>query len=162
MILQTKPNKWSCCPTAWAMALNIPVRELIERVGHDGSEIVHPGKNMPFRGFHSQEMIKIALEFGYTATPIELAPVLCQGNQASDGYVNVYHGSDMDSNWKFFEEFLTHKGVLEAKTDRGYGHSLAYEGGFLYDPDGEQYSYSREVVNEKGLYPYRLWVIKHV
>ena len=42
MILQRSPNAWSCMPTAFAMAVNAPVEDLILSIGHDGSEKTWP------------------------------------------------------------------------------------------------------------------------
>ena len=77
-MLQLKPNKWSCAVTAFAMALHVPVQELIQEIGHDGSEIVFPELEEPMRrrGFHSQELIYAAWKRGFTVTPIELMPVI--------------------------------------------------------------------------------------
>ena len=73
--LQHQPNRWSCMATAFAMALDIPVVEFINRIGHDGSEIVCPADEPGGRrGFHSQECITVALGFGLAATQIELFP----------------------------------------------------------------------------------------
>jgi hypothetical protein len=58
------------------MTLDIPVSEIIEEVGHDGGEIVFPHLREPAcrRGFHSQELVKIAWQHRYAMTPIELFP----------------------------------------------------------------------------------------
>ena len=79
--MQLKPNRWSCSITAMAMALETPVQHLIEHLGHDGSEIVFPQLKDPMyrRGFHSQELIQLAWDWGYAVTPFELAPTITSG-----------------------------------------------------------------------------------
>ena len=45
MELQQRPEPWMCMPLAFAMALDMPVADLLAAIGHDGSEIVFP--NLP-------------------------------------------------------------------------------------------------------------------
>src|SRR5688572_18522714 len=104
MNLQVKPNPWSCSITAFAMAIDRPVQELVDLIGHDGSEVVFKGYPEPTnrRGFHFQECIEACLHLGFAVTPIELFPVL-QSTANSKGYFrsfNVYFGPEKDhSNW---------------------------------------------------------------
>ena len=146
------------------MSLGMPVAELIEQVGHDGSAIVFPEKNPPAdrRGFHSQEMIRVALDVGMTATPIELFPRL-GSNEAGGHPLIVYLGRDGEANWDYFEKFIVcGKGVMEGSTEFGHNHAVAFQSDIIYDPDGEHYPYSRKILEERGFHPFRLWSIRHV
>ncbi len=40
MKLQTSPNRWSCLPTSFAMALDVRAGQVIKWLGHDGSQVV--------------------------------------------------------------------------------------------------------------------------
>src|SRR5260221_108718 len=76
MNLQKQPNRWSCLPTAFAMVLDISVKEVITEIGHDGSEIVYPNLEEPKcrRAFHIQELIDFAISIGVSVVPIEPLP----------------------------------------------------------------------------------------
>lgn len=62
MLLQMSPNRWSCLPNSFANALEVPISDIFDFVGHDGSEIIWPELSEPFcrRSFHIQEMIAYA------------------------------------------------------------------------------------------------------
>ena len=66
MELQQRPEPWMCMPLAFAMALDMPVADLLAAIGHDGSEIVFPSLPEPLcrRCFHIQELIQVALSRG--------------------------------------------------------------------------------------------------
>ena len=162
MQLQMKPNPWSCCPTAWAMALEIPVAELIAEIGHDGSEIAFPTQPSPAnrRGFHSQEMIRIAIQHNLAPVPLELFPVLCPNNRSGEGYIPVCIRHDM-TNLAYFDNAIIHgKGILECMSDLGHKHAVAFERGNIFDPEGYPYSYSE--LKNHGLHPMKLWRLYHV
>lgn len=60
---QENPNGWSCLPTAFACCLDVPVSEIFDWLGHDGSEILWPELPEPGcrYGFHIQEMQEYCL-----------------------------------------------------------------------------------------------------
>ena len=67
MKLITQENRYSCVVCAFAMASARSVNDLIVSVGHDGSEIMFPDSDHPWRGFHVQEMILALIdEFSIT------------------------------------------------------------------------------------------------
>ncbi len=82
--LQQRPEGWMCMPIAFAMALDMPVADLLEAIGHDGSKIIFPNRPAPacHQGFHIQELIK-AREFLQknlvVQTPIDLVFVNFSG-----------------------------------------------------------------------------------
>jgi hypothetical protein len=69
--MQVQPNRWSCVPTAFAMCLNLDVKDVITSIGHDGSEIVRPEMPEPRcrRAFLTQELYKICINNGKSVTP---------------------------------------------------------------------------------------------
>ena len=88
-------------PLAFAMALDMPVADLLAAIGHDGSEIVFPSLPEPLcrRCFHVQELIQVALSRGLAVTPVELFPVL-QPTEAGPFHKTVLYP---DNNWRRFE-----------------------------------------------------------
>lgn len=153
---QTKPNRWSCSITAAAMALNIPVAQLIERLGHDGSEVVFPELPEPAcrRGFHSQEIIHLAWGLGCTVTPIELFPMIAPSS--GGGSVPVFFDGDQANNWQRFNNIIDNtEGVLEG-AGKACRHAVFYTYGMIYDPDGKPiYGFSKEACIKHDFYPQR-------
>lgn len=78
MKIQISPNKWSCLPTAFAIATNYPVDVIINQIGHDGSEIIFPERNEPYnrRGFMIQEIMDILLWKDWAVVHIEALPMI--------------------------------------------------------------------------------------
>ena len=113
-------------PLAFAMALEIPVVELLEELGHDGSELVFPNLPEPAcrRGFHIQELVHVALRHGFALTPVELFPVL----ESADGKQTqtvLYR----DNNWKRFADILAaSRGLINGAGFR-FRHMVAYDQG---------------------------------
>jgi hypothetical protein len=139
------------------MALRVPVQELIEQIGHDGSAVVFPGLEEPMcrRGFHSQELIYAAWKRGFTCTPVELMPVI-----QADALWEETHTVDFKiDHWNRFIGFIdTTMGVLEGRGRRCM-HAVCYRYGRIFDPDGHHYDYSREACESRGFYGNRLHVL---
>jgi len=137
------------------MALDMPVASLIERLGHDGGEIIFPDLPEPAnrRGHNIYELIQVAVDLGYAVTPIPLRAAITPAN---DPQRQVIIGTDVE-NWSRFTRHLrSSQGVIECFGPRLY-HLLAYEQGHIFDPDGKQFSYSREACERRNLYAYCLW-----
>jgi len=163
MRLQTKPNPWSCIGTAFAMVLDIPSADLFGLVGHDGSEISFPALPDPMarRGLHIQECITASLKLGYAVTPVELFPVI-RSTAAGEDNIVVLFGDDDSANWKRFAQTIkTSTGVLEG-IGRRCLHAVAYDHGMLFDPDGDQYVYSRPACESREFHPRRAWRVDHL
>lgn len=160
---QTKPNQWSCSITAAAMAINIPVDQLIDQLGHDGSEIVFPHLPEPAcrRGFHSQEIIHLAWRLGCTVTPMELFPMIAPSEGV--GAVHVFFDGDQVDNWQRFLNIINNtEGVLEG-AGKACRHAVYYDHGLIYDPDlngGPIYGFSKVACTARGFYPQRALVFK--
>jgi hypothetical protein len=138
------------------MALRVPVQELIEEIGHDGSAIVFPGLEEPMcrRGFHSQELIHAAWNRGFTCTRIELMPVIKASALSEDT-----HTVELKDPWNRFIGFIdTTMGVLEGR-GRRCNHAVCYHYGTIYDPDGHLYDYSQEACESRGFYGNQLHVL---
>ena len=154
-MLQLKPNQWSCAITSLAMVLRVPVQELIDRLGHDGSQIVFPDLEEPMcrRGFHSQELMDLALQWGFIVSPVELFPTIKP--TYGDGLVTVHFGGNEATNWCRFNTTIdTTIGILEGRSGRWH-HTVHYRHGDIWDPDGAHYSYSRRACEYRGFFANR-------
>ena len=117
-----------------AMAAGIELEELLRRVGHDGSEIVHPALREPLRrrGFHIEELL-LAVANDFTFIPI--SP---EYGMTPDG-IHAYYGKHKPEYVRMISES---KGVvLGLSIANGYGHCCAFDGDKLYDPNGSLYDY---------------------
>ena len=158
---QLKPNQWSCSITALAMTLNVPVADLVSQLGHDGSEIVFPSLAEPMcrRGFHSQELIHLAWQHGFTVTAFSLFPAVAPSFGNEPKVTVIFDGSE-DNNWARFTDILNAtEGILEGDSGKCQ-HAVHYRHGEIFDPDGGQYdggqySYSREACERRGFFANR-------
>ena len=159
MDLQQRPEPWMCMPLAFAMALDMPVADLLAAIGHDGSEIVFPNLSEPLRRrcFHIQEPIQVALARGFAVTPVELFPVL-QPTEGGPHKTVLY----ADNNWRRFEETIrASRGVIDGRGAR-FGHVVAYDHGRICDPKGSVYDYSRLACEAHQFYTRCAWRIDPV
>lgn len=127
-------------PLAFAMALDIPVGDLLEELGHDGSELAFPNLPEPAcrRGFHIQELVHVALLRGFAMSPVELFPVLASADGKQTQTI-LYR----DNNWKRFAAILAAScGVIDGAGFR-FRHMVAYDQGRIFDPKGHVYDYTR-------------------
>lgn len=165
MTPQVKRHHWACLPTAFAMALDVPVEEFIRLIGHDGSEIVCPSLAEPAgrRGFHEQECVSAALALGFACTPIELIP-----NSAFLGGhtrpIEFPPGTqNFDGNRDRFAKHVDRsRGVLTGM-GRSTRHAVAYDRGLICNPDnGTMYCFSFEDCEARSFYPSSLWRVDRI
>lgn len=127
MILESQPNEWSCTPTAFAMALNLPVKQVISAIGHDGSEQLPGGR----KGFHIQECIWVATCHGYAVTPHEFKPVATPDGEITREY---------DFEKYVLNEMDRYSGVLTGIGAHSKAHhAVAWSGSMIFDPCGIAY-----------------------
>lgn len=160
MKLQVKRERWQCAVTAFAMALSIPVADLIDRLGHDGGEIVFPDLPEPAnrRGHNIYELIHVAIELGFAVTPVPLRAAITPAN---DPQRQVVVGTDEKNLSRFSHQLYDSQGVIECYGPRLY-HLLAYDRGRIFDPDGCEFLYSREGCERRHLYTYCLWRVDRI
>lgn len=133
MQLQKQPNNWSCLATAFAMAFEMSLEELLIIIGHDGSEEIHPSLSEPYnrRSFHIQEMVDVAIKFDLGIVQIDLEPI------------HIIHdltwsmGIDCERMRKYLEKFT---GVLVGIGTTGRPHAVAWDGVDILDPNGQVYN----------------------
>lgn len=113
------------------MVLDTPVSEVIRRVGHDGSQIVWPVLDDPYkrRGFHPQEMIDLAYRLGKRVITIEAIPVSI-GSENQEGFE-----IPMDNEARWMTYLSMEYGVL-AGNFGGRQHAVAWDKHKIIDNDG--------------------------
>jgi len=120
------PNRWSCTPTAAAMAISCPLPQLLSIIGHDGSEIIYPNKPEPFcrRSFHIQEIIYALWTLGFGVVQFQAIPV------TNFGRVIAYD----------FEKMLDHTcSIICGIGHSGVPHTVMWDGRLIHDPNGTRY-----------------------
>ncbi len=148
MYLQKPPNVYSCLPVSFAMALDIPLKTLFDRIGHDGSEIVFPGPDPGCRrGIHIQECIDAAMGWGKAVTPVEVAPRIAPSLSVTP--VNVLFGNFAGNFHRFTRVIKNGCGVITGSNAK-WGHAVAYQLGFVYDPRGFEYEFSFDACERSG------------
>jgi hypothetical protein len=143
--------------TALAMTLDIPVSELVEDVGHDGSEVIFPLLKEPMcrKGFHSQEIVRLAFKSGFAMTPFELFPTIMANDHSTTHKV----WDETYSRAFFMGAVNSTSGILEGR-GTSCKHAVHNSCGTLYDPDpnGTVYPFSFQDCEAQGFHPSRLWI----
>jgi hypothetical protein len=129
-------------------------------LGHDGGEIVFPDLPEPAnrRGHNIYELIQIAVDLGYAVTPIPLRAAITPAN---DPQRQVVIGTDFENWSRFTHQLHASQGVIECFGPRLY-HLLAYDRGRIFDPDGDEFPYSREACEQRNLGTYCLWRVDRI
>lgn len=129
--LLTKPNRWTCLITAYAMVFDETIERLIELVGHDGSQVIWPNQDEPMRraGHSHHEMQYVARRLGYYLA--DYKP--CFG-YSPPGEIKLMT-REFSEEW--VEVLAAHKGVLSGSYHgRTNFHAVAWSEGLIYDPTG--------------------------
>jgi len=156
MELQLKPNRWSCAITSWAMALDMPVCYAVDLIGHDGGEVVFPELAEPRcrRGHHQQELVELAMRNGVYPTPYQVLPSLRSECGQFSHPIYAY----TIPRFEIFSDLIkSTKGVLEGQCLRCH-HAVAYDHGRIFDPDGQEFTYSAKNCEAHGFYGKQLWI----
>jgi hypothetical protein len=118
-------NTWSCLPSACAIIMDIPLEQLLQVIGHDGSEVVFSSQH---RGFHIQEIAYAARFFDYAIVQYDRYPLLSWNNEGFE-----------IPDWKEkFEQLLySSQGVIAGimKNTSRY-HAVAWNGIDVINPSG--------------------------
>ena len=124
--IQRQPTKWSCLSTSFAILLGVPVAELHEMLGHDGSEIYYPGEQEPKcrRGFHPQEFISLLMDMGIAVVTFEALPV-----STVRGTTFTHYPYEVQRAQERFDRILSkYVGVICGKSEKGNLHAVAWDG----------------------------------
>ena len=140
MLIKSTPNRWSCVPAAFATAINVEVQTLIEKIGHDGSEIIFPDLEEPLcrRAFHVQELCIALFSLGYFVSGYDCLPLaLCDED-------HMYTVEYPDEKALFKEIMSNSIGVGCGRIQNtNTTHAFAWNGERCYDPQGFIYPLSR-------------------
>jgi hypothetical protein len=149
MKLLQQEDRWSCLPTSLAMVLDLTIIQVLTAIGHDGSEIIYPDKDEPFkrRGFHLQEIVDAAYLLEHAIVTIEGHPILVS--------------MDYDEYPIFNQEQITNRlgsylfssiGILTGRGKNGNYHAVAWNGKEIYDPTGpEVYSINDFIIESYNM-----------
>lgn len=131
MNLQQNPNFWSCLPASFATVLDASINHVLRCVGHDGSEILRPEMPDPERrrGFHIQEMIEVAIFYGYAVTPIEARPMMRLFGHQEATELPLDEGAVR----RLTRLMGAHIGVLTGLNPQGRPHAVVWNGYQLFD-----------------------------
>jgi hypothetical protein len=113
------------------MVLEVSTNWLIEKIGHDGSEVWWPGLPEPTcrRGFHIQEIIDIAFACGFTVTPFEARPV-------SRGGTDIILPFRYPASYRILSIASGQPGVATGVNAAGIPHAIAWDGSRVLDCAG--------------------------
>lgn len=128
-----KLNERSCLLDSFASILGHEPKTLAKLVGHDGPE-----------GYHSQELIEVALFFGWAVTPIQRC-VMSENPVTHDLHVVSFpEGEDV----RFARHLSGREGVIMGFVPMVMKpHAVAWAADHVYDPAIDNY-YS--LLNEQG------------
>jgi len=161
MRLQTKPERWQCLVTSFAMALDMLVADVIHEIGHDGGQVLWPDMPEPMcrRGFHPQELIDVCRAHGYAVTCIELFP----GSIPQIGQ-SEFRWLTREQAWPRFTRVVQNTtGVIEGTTlPNRKGHAVAYDHGHVFDPQGQDFLYSPAALRRRAFFPRHLWCLDKI
>lgn len=131
MLLQH--NSWSCLPTAFAMALDVLPKDILQFCEHDGSEIIWPELAEPHnrRAFGLHEMIDYCVS--QLVYPVEVTRSIGYGLGRE---FDAGHGEERLKNYMDVKS-----GVLVG----GKNHAVAWchKEQMILDPDGLKYEKDR-------------------
>jgi len=163
MPIQPSPNAWSCLPTSCATAVGASVRDFINHIGHDGSEVIWPELAEPSRrrGFHIQECIDILLRAGFAVTPIEVLPRLAPAFSVPS-FTVLYQDSEEAAFSRFSDFVYRGRGVITGYAST-VGHAVAYDHGEIFDCRWpHSYRYHRKASEAFGFIGYCAWQINTI
>lgn len=141
MLIVVSPNKWSCLPAAFATVIGVSFEDMLDILGHDGSEIVYPDLPEPFnrRAFIGPEFVNALYPEGYLVSTFEFNPLsVCDETHA----FKIVGTQTLE---EYFEMILADSvgviGGLSKISDTP--HAVAWEGTRILDPLGFIYPLER-------------------
>jgi hypothetical protein len=135
-----RTDDYNCVLASFAMAMDVPMDELREQLGHDGKQVVAGCEPVPacYRSYHPQELIDVLMRRGYACTMVELEPLM------QHGVCMLNHAAFLGRD-RFFQALLNGDGVIfgQIETSRT-GHAVAWNSGesTIYDPRGYTYQWN--------------------
>ena len=127
---------YNCLLASAAMVLDVHPDVLTELIGHNGTEIIFPElpEAINKRGFHTQEIIDCAIEYGYAVTEIQAVPYLTPNSE--DEYLVEFNVSHEN---RFQNHINGHVGIITGEINgkiNERGHAVAWNGEMCFDCRG--------------------------
>lgn len=141
-----------CGPTALAMLLDRPLSEILDRLGHDGSEIWWPGLDEPRnrRGFMFDEFIDVADSYGQMLCPIVSEPAQWNGSDLDSVKIlkSFPFGRDTESRIQYYMSKFD--GLIIGNYAMHKGHMAAWDSKNrkVYDPSPKHGVYDYDSATE--------------
>jgi hypothetical protein len=115
------------------MVLELEKWAVIHYIGHDGSEIMYHDLKDPNgrRGFHMQEIIDVATQYGVAVTPVQPIPCSTPGPESL-----MFEVDFKISPAERLEQYMSGTVGIITGVINGVGHAVAWDGTECYDPRG--------------------------
>lgn len=141
-----QPNKWSCTVAGLAMLLDISIEQVIQEIGHDGSEIWWPDDPRPQRAFAMQELIDIAIQHGVALVPIHGCPAVADSKDERP--IHLFQ----DYEDRLMNHMTGNPGLITGYYAPNKFHLVAWDGTHVHDPmDGRVYSFDDVGISKIGV-----------
>jgi len=124
LIKQSTP--YGCFIASVAMLLGESIEQLVQELGHDGSEEIASGV---YRAFHYQEIIDLAWRRGLAVIVIELNPD--SEDFASKKVWPIKF--KVDNKIRFTQYLKSNHGIICGLVNKNY-HAVGWDGKEVYDP----------------------------
>ncbi|MCK5020570.1 MAG: hypothetical protein KAS32_26360 [Candidatus Peribacteraceae bacterium] len=134
----------TCIIASLAMVWGCSFDDVVNEIGHDGTEIMFPESNWPEGGINLQEILDAAFNRGLAMNVIEFYPRM--GPADGKGERLVY--TEEEANLRL-RNYLVHDWcVLRGENKQGCRHSVAWDGIQVHDPDIGRYSIADFKIDE--------------
>jgi len=135
-----------CIVYSLAMILEETVENILDELGHDGTE---KWWKLPapycYRGHHIQELMDLCLRRQKALVLIEVFP-------KSGSQLDPFNGRDIwtteFAHRRFLRIIKRRRGILIGKASNGSGHACAWDGSSVFDPNGHKYGLDSFQVEE--------------
>jgi hypothetical protein len=153
VFIQRSPNRWSCLPAAAAMVMDVPLVDVLNMIGHDGSDIYWPSYPEPYRrrAFHIQEIIEIGLRLQWAFTPIEPKPFSWPPINGERTAIAQPACTQWDSQERLLTHLFNRRAILLGIGPHGGHHAVACDNQRVFDPNGLEYQLSTFKIREAWL-----------
>lgn len=123
--------------------MRVSVETVIELIGHDGSEEWSDTLDEPICkvGFEISEIIDVALQLGYSVTPIEAIPQKRRNGELAGPLYGIEKAED-----RFFDQVFNSEGVILGMGKHA-NHAVANKEGLISDPNGKVYDIRKAAEN---------------
>jgi hypothetical protein len=133
MRVQKQPSPWTCLVTSFAIVIDVDARDLMDEIGHDGSEIVFPALPEPYnrRSHHVQELIDCCERRGIWVTPFDAMPTSSSIVDVPEPYLLKMK---LEPGARFTQILTTHIGVIVGQDPERRPHAFVWDGKGIIDP----------------------------